>query len=97
VLQFGAQNDPEAFGLDNVSVVPISPPVFQGVTLANGAITLTWTALPGLAYQVQYTTNLAGNLWNNIGSAVTATNATLTLSDVQPPDPQRFYRVVMSP
>jgi hypothetical protein len=97
VLQFGAQNDPEAFGLDDVSVVAISAPVFQGVTLANSAVTLTWSALPGLAYQVQYTTNLAVGVWNNIGSPVTATNATLTLSDVQPPDPQRFYRVVPSP
>jgi subtilase family serine protease len=97
VLQFGARNDPEAFGLDDVSVVPISPPVFQGVTLVNGALSLTWTVSPWLAYQVQYTTNLAANLWSNIGSAVTATNATLTLSDVQPPDPQRFYRVVPSP
>ncbi len=98
VLQFGARNDPQAFGLDDVSVVPISPPTLQGVTLANGAVTLAWTALPGLAYQVQYTTNLAGSLWNNIGSAITATtNTTLNLSDVQPPDHQRFYRVVLSP
>jgi len=67
------------------------------VTLVNGALSLTWTVSPWLAYQVQYTTNLAANLWSNIGSAVTATNATLTLSDVQPPDPQRFYRVVPSP
>jgi hypothetical protein len=96
VLQFGARNDPEAFGLDDVSVVPISTPIFQGVTLAGGAITLTWTALSGLAYQFQYTTNLAAGVWNNIGSPVTATNATLTLSDVQPPDPRRFYRVVLS-
>jgi hypothetical protein len=97
VLQFGARNDPEAFGLDDVSVVPISAPAFQSVTPANGAVTLTWSALPGLAYQVQYTTNLASGLWNNIGSAVTATNLTITRSDVQPSDSQRFYRVVLSP
>ena len=97
VLEFGARNDPQAFGLDGVSVAPISAPTFQGLTLANGGVTLTWTALPGLAYQVQYTTNLAGNLWNNLGSAVTATNTTLTLSDIQPPGQQRLYRVVLSP
>ncbi len=97
VLEFGARNDPQAFGLDDVSVAPISAPTFQGVTLANGGVTLTWTALPGLAYQVQYTTNLAGNLWNNLGGAVTATNTTLTLSDIQPPGQQRLYRVVLSP
>jgi len=97
VLQFGARNDPQAFGLDDVSVAPISPPVIQGATLANGTLTLAWTALPGLAYQVQYTTNLAAGLWNNIGSALTATSATLSLSDLQPPDSQRLYRVVLSP
>jgi len=67
------------------------------VTLANGAITLTWTAVPGLAYQVQYTTNLAAGVWDNLGSPATVANATLTVSEVQPPDPQRFYRVVFSP
>jgi hypothetical protein len=100
VLEFGARNDPEQFGLDDVSVAPVSAPAFQGVTLAANSITLNWTGLPGLAYQVQYTTNLAGNVWNNIGSAVTATNATpttLTLSDVNPTNPQRFYRIVLSP
>jgi hypothetical protein len=97
VLQIGARNDPQAFGLDDVSVTPISPPTIQGATLTNGTLTLAWTALPGLAYQVQYTTNLAAGVWNNIGSAVTATNATLTLSDLQPPDSQRLYRVVLSP
>ncbi len=97
VLQFGARNDPQEFGLDDVSVVPISAPKFQGATQAGGVVTLAWTALPGLAYQVQYTTNLASGVWSNLGNPTTATNATLTLPDVQPADPRRFYRVVLSP
>jgi hypothetical protein len=97
VLMFGARNDPQAFGLDDVSVVPISLPSFKAVAMANHACTLTWTAVPGLVYQVQYTTNLAANVWNNLGSAISATNATLSLLDVQLSDAQRFYRVWLSP
>ena len=34
-LQFGAQNLPSYFGLDDISVVPINPPVFQTVSAAG--------------------------------------------------------------
>jgi hypothetical protein len=95
VLQFGARNDPEAFGLDDVSVTPVSPPRLQGVTLAKGGITLAWTTLPGLLYQVQYTTNLTGG-WDNLGGALAATNQTTMLTDVQPSDQRRFYRVFLA-
>jgi len=95
-LQFGARNDPQAFGLDDVSAVPFSPPKLQAVTAVNGAVTFTWATVPGLAYQAQYTTNLAGGGWTNVGSPLAATSATLTLSEAQPPDQRRFYRIVLS-
>jgi hypothetical protein len=97
VLEFGARNDPEAFGLDNISVVAVSPPLFQATALAGGAFAFTWTALPGMTYQVQYTTNLAAPVWNNLGGAITATKTVLSSSDAQPPDQQRFYRVILLP
>jgi hypothetical protein len=97
VLEFGGRNDPQAFGLDDISVVPVSLPALQSLALAHDIVTLTWTTLPGLAYQFQYTTNLAASAWNNLGGLVTATNTTLTLSDVQPPDLHRFYRLLLSP
>jgi hypothetical protein len=83
--------------LDNISVVAVSPPLFQATALAGGAFAFTWTALPGMTYQVQYTTNLAAPVWNNLGGAITATKTVLSSSDAQPPDQQRFYRVILLP
>lgn len=96
VLQFGARDDPQAFGLDDVSVAPVNPPRFQGVTSTKSGVTLTWVTLPGLIYQLQYTTNLLGGNWNLVGAAITATNTLTTVIDVQPTDQHRFYRVVLA-
>jgi len=70
------------------------PPVFIGVTTTNGNIHLTWSALPGQNYQIQYKTNLSQSTWSNLGGVITATNSTATASDSIGPDRQRFYQVL---
>ena len=73
------------------------PPVFKTPTETPGAFTLSWSTLAGLAYQVQYKTNLSSLNWINLGASMTATNGGMNVSDVVPPGPQRFYRVVLLP
>jgi hypothetical protein len=68
----------------------------RAATLSGSGIYLTWVTIPGLIYQVQYATNLAGGSWHNVGSALTATNSATALSDNQPPDERRFYRIVLA-
>ena len=99
VLEFGAQNDPpNYFGLDDVSVTPIPPPAFQSAAASDGgSVTLTWLALAGVSYQLQYTTSLSAANWFNLGPPITAISAATAASDVQPADPQRFYRVMLAP
>jgi subtilase family serine protease len=98
MLEFDFRNDPAAFALDDVSIVAIQPPNFQSVTrVVNGTVSLTWSATPGAAYQLQFTTNLASMAWSNLGANITATNTVVTASDVAPADRQRFYRFVVSP
>jgi hypothetical protein len=92
-LQFGARDDPAAFGLDDVSVQPITPPSYQSVTQSGGLINFTWSSLPGLVYQVQYTDTLSPANWNNLSDAITATGYTITASDNLASATQRFYRV----
>jgi sugar lactone lactonase YvrE len=61
------------------------------------AITLTWVAIVGRQYQVQYTDNLTG-AWTNLSGLVTATNYVLTQTDVLNRSlPQRHYRVLLKP
>ena len=73
------------------------PPIFNSVNRVGNAINLSWSAVTGQTYQVQYRTNLTQNNWSNVGSTVVATNATATLSDLPGSDRQRFYRVFLVP
>jgi hypothetical protein len=65
--------------------------------LAPGNVTLTWVAIPNQTYWVEYCTNLTQNLWAVLGSAITATNATMSVSDAPGAAAERFYRVVLAP
>jgi hypothetical protein len=67
------------------------------VTETHGTISLTWSTVPGLAYQVQFNTDLTQTNWANLGTALTATNTTAFASDALGPDPQRFYRIALLP
>ena len=70
-------------------------PVIQGATTqGNGTFTFGWNAFAGQVYQVQYKTNLVQTDWINFGSPITATNGTMTVSDLMT-NSQQFYRVVL--
>ena len=97
ILQFGARNDPDYFGLDDVSVTLIPAPIFQSTAATSGSISLTWSAMSGVTYQLQYTTNLSTLVWTNLGPPTTATGGSISTSDVTTSNPQRFYRVVVAP
>jgi hypothetical protein len=72
-------------------------PEFQAVTLTNSMLGLTWSTETGGRYQLQYNSDLSSTNWTNLGSAVTATGATLNTTDSLTKDPQRFHRLVLSP
>ena len=76
----------------------VFPPVFQTVEQTAGTLTVTWSTVPGLSYQVQYTTNLSQTDWTDLGSPIAATNSTTTAFDLILSGPaQRFYRVALLP
>lgn len=63
---------------------------------AANAFTLSWSASAGLRYRVQYRTNLAAGIWQNVAGDVTATNITATKVDTIPVGTmQRFYRILL--
>jgi hypothetical protein len=79
---------------------PLSQEVLEGNTMTGTSNTfrLSWNAVTGLVYQVQYKTNLLQPNWINLGVAITATNAiTTAVPDVIGTDPQRFYRIQQVP
>jgi subtilase family serine protease len=97
VLEFGFRQDVAAFGLDDIGVMAVPAPFFQSITTVSNNFVLAWNAWQGLAYQIQYTTDLGAPAWQNLGPPITATNAVMSYSDTLPPDPQRFYRTVLLP
>jgi len=96
-LQFGNRNDSDFFCLDNVSVIPLPAPVIQTLAPGGGSFQLSWTALAGAAYQVQYLTNVAQTNWINLGGVIIATNNPMTFSESIVSGPERFYRVELLP
>lgn len=76
--------------------VPMAP-VFQSVRQTNGRVTFTWSAAAGQTYQLQYSDDLTRTNWLNFGGSTTATNSTMTASDIIGSNAQRFYRAVLLP
>jgi subtilase family serine protease len=97
VLTFAVRNDNSGFGLDDVGVEAIPMPSFQAIRSANGSLAFAWSAQTGLTYQFQYTTTLAPANWINTGTAITATNGTMSVSVPAPSDAQGFYRLLLLP
>jgi uncharacterized repeat protein (TIGR03803 family) len=75
----------------------VAPPALQLAAQTGGTFMLTWNATAGQAYQVQYKADMNQTNWLNLGTLITATNATASASDAIGPNPQRFYRVMLSP
>ncbi len=96
-LQFGFRNDPKFFSLDDVFVSPIPAPVLQSITRSNNLVDLSWSALPGYQYDLQYTTNLAVPNWTDLQGFRFPTNFPMQGTDTNPPDARRFYRVKLAP
>ena len=73
----------------------LGPPVFQVPSRTNQSIQLTWSAIPGRSYQLQYKSNLNAPTWTTLGGSLTASGNTLSALDPLAANSQRFYRVVL--
>jgi hypothetical protein len=92
-LEFVVRNDPDYFGLDDISVTPIGGPVFSSATVSNNSFVFSWNATPGGAYQLQTTTSFFPPQWINVGFPITATNSIMTVKETLQNVQERFYRL----
>jgi predicted alpha-1,6-mannanase (GH76 family) len=84
--------------LDNLILTPVPPEQirFSSITISPvGNVQLTWTAIAGHTYQVQFTGSTASGSWTNLGSTIVASGSSATTGDVIGPDQQRIYRVAL--
>ncbi|MSU59917.1 MAG: hypothetical protein EXS35_17410 [Pedosphaera sp.] len=82
-------NDAKSF---TVTVLP--RPSIQSAEIAGDNFTLTWSAIPGATYRVQFKDALDAAGWTDLVPDVTAGGATANKSDPLGPA-QRFYRVLV--
>ncbi len=98
LLQIGARNDPEWFGLQNVSVLPIpTPDIRSFFRIRKTEISsMTWNTQTGMVYQVQYSPYIGSNNWFNLSTNIAA-GPTLTVTNPIGPNTELFYRVLRLP
>jgi uncharacterized repeat protein (TIGR03803 family) len=72
-------------------------PVLLSVERTNNTVTLTWSAVAGGNYQIQFSGDLSQQIWSNLGVPVTATTSVAAAIDPTAQAARRFYRVVMLP
>ncbi len=70
---------------------PVIVPAIVGAGTSSS--TISWSAVNGRTYEVQYKDDFANTGWTTLGTIV-ATNSTASFLDVTGPVPERFYRVV---
>lgn len=71
---------------------PVVSPALPGAGTAS--VNVSWSAIAGVTYQLQSSTNLATTNWLPLGN-VTAASTNATLSDTNAGSPHKFYRVVI--
>ncbi len=57
---------------------------------------LSWAAIPGQNYRVQFKSNLADAEWLDLSDNIASTNGTMSVTDPAA-YPRRFYRLVLAP
>ena len=84
-------------GLVTVTVQPDSSAPSPGIieNLGNGSFKVTFSGVPGLNYRIQYSANLSGGTWVDLGSQEADFFGQLQIVDTPPfYAPARFYRSV---
>jgi hypothetical protein len=62
---------------------------------ANGSMKLTFSAAPGTASRVQYTSKPTGAAWQTLGTTTNDANGNGTMIDPTVKQPSRFYRIAV--
>jgi hypothetical protein len=84
----------QGLGIDNLSFsasVPLAVPL--SVQTAGTNLFLSWPAVAGQVYQLEYKDDLTSPVWTLVGNPVTGTGVPLTLTNNFGGSPQRYFRL----
>jgi hypothetical protein len=81
--------------IDNLSFSANAPPqpVPLNIQISGTNIFLNWSATLGHTYQLEYKDDLSAPAWTALGSPVTGTDGTLTITNDFDNLPQRYFRL----
>jgi len=76
--------------------VPL-PPVIKALTLTNGSVTITWSAVAGQTYLAQYSDDLTQTNWTSFIKSTVADGGVMSATDAEAftYSARRYYRVVL--
>ncbi|HEY3915250.1 MAG TPA: immunoglobulin domain-containing protein [Verrucomicrobiae bacterium] len=77
-------------------VLSTNAPQIQSITHSASSITFTFTSAANESFQIQVKNNLAQSIWVDLGSPITATNSTVSVSEAIT-NSHQFYRVLLLP
>jgi uncharacterized repeat protein (TIGR01451 family) len=78
-------------------VTVIGRPIIESITTSNGLVSITWGAIIGQSYAVQFQEVLGETNWTALPPAVIAEGASATKLDNVNSGNQRFYRIMVNP
>ena len=95
-IQFANYNNAPG-RIDSSGFVTPALPLLTSITKNNSNVSLTWQAVSGKTYQVEYKLNLTDATWTTLTPNVTATGDTANYVDSTASAAKRFYRVAQLP
>jgi hypothetical protein len=88
---------PPLSGTNFFQVKVVQRPVMQSVVYSNLAAVITWSSMTGQSYRLQFKSNLADLVWNDLAPDVIADGSSTRGTDTTGSQAQRFYRVQILP
>jgi hypothetical protein len=84
----------ELVALDIVGYTLSSYSQIQQASYSPGTFSFKASVVPGKIYQIQYSTNLVGDAWLDLGAPALATGTTFSVVDTGASGEARYYRLV---
>jgi len=78
-----------------IRITVVFPPVIESIVLSGETVALSWSAIPGQIYRVQFKSDPGESTWGDLPGDVTADGPTAVKTDLVNGRAQRFYRVVL--
>ena len=78
-----------------LTFAPTPAPAISKVARSGNNIDISFVEADGANYRVEYTTSLSPANWQLL-QTITGTGGPFTVTDVNPTDPQRYYRIVLT-